>query len=298
MRTFLKWTVIVLAGFLALVVVLAIAMFVISNSKMNQEFEIETAELTIPTDAESIAEGERQVSIRGCADCHTANFGGQLFVDDQAFGKYYATNITPGEGSAVTGYTPADWDRAIRHGVNKEGKPILIMPSTDYYRISNEHTGMMIAYLQTLDPVDQSWPDSQPGPLARALVAAGQLPFPAEVIDHSIAPPEKVTAEVSAAYGTYLADTCTGCHRPDFSGGPMVGAAPTDPPPANLTPAGHLANWTEADFINTLRTGVTPEGKVLDPQYMPWPITTLMTDDELSALWLHFQSLPAVETEG
>jgi hypothetical protein len=29
---------------------------------------------------------------------------------------------------------------------------------------------------------------------------------------------------------------------------------------------------------------------------MPWPITTLMTDDELAAVWLHLSSLPPTET--
>ena len=77
----------------------------------------------------------------------------------------------------------------------------------------------------------------------------------------------------------------------------MPGSGPYDPPPANLTPAGHLANCSEEDFITAMRTGVTQEGKTLDPQYMPWPITTLMSEDELKALWLHFESLPPVETD-
>lgn len=46
-------------------------------------------------------------------------------------------------------------------------------------------------------------------------------------------------------------------------------------------------------FINTLRTGTTPEGKVLDQQVMPWPIAHRMSDDELAAIWLYLSSLPA-----
>lgn len=297
MRTLAKWISIIIVVILAIIIVAAIAVTISSNSKQSKEYEIETGALTIPTDAESIAEGQRQAAIRGCTECHTSNFSGQLFIDDPALGKFYTTNLTTGKGNAVAGYTAADWDRAIRHGVGQDGKPLLIMPSTDYYRISDEDLGKMIAYLQSLEPVDQEWPESQPGPLARVLVVTGQLPFAAEEIDHSFVPPKSVKAEVSAAYGDYLAATCTGCHGTDFSGGPVPGAAPGDPPAANLTPASNLANWSEEDFMATLRTGVTPEGKVLDPQYMPWPITTLMTDDELSALWLHFQSLPPVESD-
>lgn len=297
MRRLLKWIGIIVLVILAIIVIAAVAVALSSNSKANQVYDIETAELTIPTDAESIAEGQRQASIRACSECHGTNYAGKLFIEDPALGTFYTSNLTTGAGSAVGGFTPADWERAIRHGVGPDGKPLFIMPSTDYYRISDEDLSKMIAYFQTLEPVDQEWPESQVGPLGRVLVATGQIPYAAEEIDHSYTPPESVTAEVSAAYGDYLAATCTGCHRPDFSGGPMPGAGPDDPPPANLTPAGDLANWSEEDFITTMRTGVTPEGKTLDPEYMPWPITTLMTEDELKALWLHLESLPPVETD-
>ncbi len=38
-------------------------------------------------------------------------------------------------------------------------------------------------------------------------------------------------------------------------------------------------------FVNTLRTGVTPTGKVLDPEHMPWEYYRHMTDEELGAIW-------------
>jgi hypothetical protein len=42
-----------------------------------------------------------------------------------------------------------------------------------------------------------------------------------------------------------------------------------------------------------LRTGVTPEGKKLNPKFMPWTMTKDMTDDELKAIYLYLKSLPA-----
>lgn len=63
----------------------------------------------------------------------------------------------------------------------------------------------------------------------------------------------------------------------------MPGAGPDDLPAVNLTPAGHLASRSQEDFNRTMRTGTTPEGNALDPAQMPWPITELMTDDELAA---------------
>ncbi len=64
----------------------------------------------------------------------------------------------------------------------------------------------------------------------------------------------------------------------------------------NLTPGGNLSQWDEAKFIQTLRTGMTPEGKILDKQYMPWPNFLQMTDEDLGSLWAYLQSLPAKET--
>jgi cytochrome c553 len=298
MKKVLKWIGIVLVVLIGLIFMAGIGVVFASNQKANQVYEVETAVLTIPTDEASIAEGKRIIAYRACADCHNADFSGSLFLDDPAIGTFYATNLTAGTNSPTANFTPADWDRAIRHGIDPNGQPLAIMPSTDYYRISDEDLSKMIAYLQSLPPVDQDAPapDPAPGPLGRVLIAANQIPYSAALIDHNTPPPTSVVAEVSEEYGSYLATTCTGCHGMDFSGGPIVGL-PDSPPAANLTPAGHLADWTQEAFINTLRTGTTPEGKALNPAYMPWPITSSMSDDELAAIWLYLQTVSPVETD-
>jgi hypothetical protein len=57
-----------------------------------------------------------------------------------------------------------------------------------------------------------------------------------------------------------------------------------------------LAGWSQQEFIQALRTGVTPSGKQLNAENMPWRAIGQMTDDELTAIWLYLQSLPLVET--
>jgi hypothetical protein len=89
-----------------------------------------------------------------------------------------------------------------------------------------------------------------------------------------------------------LAAGCTGCHGSDYSGGPIPGAPPDTVPASNITPGGELAGWSESDFIQAMRTGVTPDGQEMDP-FMPWKNISKMTDDELKALWMYLQSLPA-----
>ena len=78
----------------------------------------------------------------------------------------------------------------------------------------------------------------------------------------------------------------------------IIGGDPSWPPAANLTPAGPLADYTEEQFIETLRTGLTPSGKQLNAEWMPWPTVARMTDEELQAVWLFFNSLPATSTGG
>ena len=42
-----------------------------------------------------------------------------------------------------------------------------------------------------------------------------------------------------------------------------------------------------------MRTGVTPMGLMLNPDFMPWEDYGRMTADDLTALFLYLQSLPA-----
>jgi mono/diheme cytochrome c family protein len=64
-------------------------------------------------------------------------------------------------------------------------------------------------------------------------------------------------------------------------------------PSPNLTPGSNLSTWSEQDFVTTLRSGMTPKGKVLRTE-MPWVYYGRMTDDELKAVWLYLHSLPAL----
>lgn len=68
-------------------------------------------------------------------------------------------------------------------------------------------------------------------------------------------------------------------------------------PSPNLTPGGELATWSEQDFFTTLRSGINPSGKMLSLD-MLWVYYRQMIDEELKALWLYLQSLPALAQGG
>jgi len=155
--------------------------------------------------------------------------------------------------------------------------------------------GAIIAYIKTVPPVDHETNGQNFTPLAKILAAAGVLgDLPVEVVSHDvhvIAPERGVSVE----YGEYLVNTndCHVCHGPQLNGG-----ASPDPTTKwispNLTPGGELGFWTEEQFINALRTGVTPSGHQLN-ENMPWQGYRKFYDDELKAIWMYLQSLPKLE---
>ena len=297
-RKIFKWISIGLGSLMGLLVLAFAVLYIIGSVKWNdiqgKDYEVSVEKLSIPTDQASIARGEHIATIRMCKDCHTETWSGQ---SDSVPGLITLAfpNLTSGRGGVGATNTDEDWVRAIRHGVGLDGRGLLLMPSRVWYYLSDEDLADLIAYLKTLPPVDNELPRSDLGPLGRVMLALEQLPPEitapdALVIDHDgprpIAPEPGVTVE----YGEYLAKTCTSCHGSNFNGQLLQWADSLAP---NLTPGGELHFWSEEDFMITLRTGVTPGGKQLK-SVMPWKYFGQMTDDELKAVWMYLQSLPAL----
>lgn len=265
--------------------------YIQTEMRFNRQYVVEAAELTIPSDSASLATGEHLAQIKGCQDCHSENLAGKVFLDDPALGRIVATNLTKGKGGLPADYSDADWVRALRHGINRDGKPLLIMPSDEIAQLSDQDLTALIAYCQRITPVDQPMPTQQVGPVGRLLMAFDKIPMlRAEKIDHTAPSKASISPAISKEYGAYLSASCTGCHRENLQGGPPL--APGFPPVPDLTTQGNLGHWTEQEFIQTLRTGNTPEGKHLRKQYMPWQMTQKYTELELKALWLYLHSLP------
>lgn len=297
MKKVLKYTSYGLLTLLGILFVVYLAFSFQTNAHMNKAYTIEPAEVHIPVDSASIARGKHIVESRGCTDCHGADMEGRVFIDDFAMGKVVATNLTGGKGGVQSIYSDADWVRAIRHGIHRSGRPLLVMPSNEYYYLGDEDLGAVIAYLKSLPPVDNPLPAHNIGPLARVLYPLGKLDqlLPAELIDHAAPRPVTPVAAVTPEYGEYLAVGCQGCHYPNLEGGPSV--VPGFPPAPSLTRNGNLARWSEADFIRAIRSGKTPDGKELNNAYMPWQNFGKMNDTELQAIWIYLQTLPRSESQ-
>lgn len=293
MRKAFKLIGIVLGSLVGLIVVLAGVLYLIGNARLNKKYDIPPSNLTLPTDAASIEFGKHRAETL-CEGCHGPDLSGiDGWFNAAPLGNINSANLTAGKGGVGAEFTTEDFVRAIRHGIDPEGKPIFMPAVVSTAHLSDEDLGSIIAYLKTIPPVDHTVKERHFTPLAKIMLAAGMLgKLPAEAVSHDT----RVTAPargVSAEYGEYLVNTndCRVCHGQNLNGGRFPDPTIKKISP-NLTPGGELGFWSEEQFMNTIRTGKTPGGHELDPNFMPWKDYRQFYDDELKAIWLYLQSLP------
>ena len=284
-----------IAGMILGIIVVIIAGFftkayISVEGRRNKQYTVDVQHVPISTDSAILTHGARLAKAKGCTECHGADLGGKVFIDDPALGHVVAANLTNGKGG-LSDYTKTDWIRALKHGVNREGKPLIIMPSEEFTLLTEQDMGAIISYCAHVAPVDREFPEgSSLGPLGYLLTDLGKLSlFPVEKIDHNRPLVKEVKAEVSLAYGKYLSTSCQGCHRENMKGGEPI--APGFPPVMDISSSGRPGKWNDEQFIATLRSGTTPEGHTLNPAEMPWTMAREFTDLELKALHLYLNSL-------
>lgn len=232
-------------------------------------------------------EGGRLAGLYGCTDCHGEDLAGKVMIDEMPFARVAAPNLTSGRSGGAL--TDVQWELAVRHGVGTDGRALFIMPSPEYVYLSDRDLADIVAHVRTLPAVSDDLPPRAFGPVGRVLVTLGKLPLTTDLMPPDAAHPAAVAKEPTADFGRYLTRLCTGCHGPD------LGGAPPGPPGAPAGPSlagdGNLRNWTLEQFAAALRTGRTPEGKQLDPQFMPWTAVGKASDAEIEAMWTYLSSL-------
>ena len=291
-RSILKWAGRLIAAVLVLALIGAGVVFAASERKLRRTYDTSVDSVHVPTDSASIARGEHLVrNVIDCTICHGDDLGGAVYSSSPLMGTVAGPNLTRGKGGVGADYTDMDYVRAIRRGVRRDGRSLIVMPSEVFTRLSQEDMGAVLAFLKQAPPVDREVPKSGFGPVGRALLAAGKMNILVAGKTPHLTPPASVPRDTTAAYGKYIADIsgCHGCHGFGLSGGPVAGP-PGLPPASNLTPAG-IGSWTEADLVRALREGKRPDGSTLD-EFMPWKVFRGMTDGEVHALWLYLRSVP------
>lgn len=286
MNKVLKWFLIVLSSLLALVAVICGAGW----ARINKTYNFPSTYLQIPSDAKSIARGQHIVgAISACQGCHSDQLQGKMMINNPLVAILPAPNLTPAGDAAMM----SDEERTLmfRHGVDEEGKTFLIMPSSNFSKMSDEDLAAVIAYLKSLPPVENELPEKKIGPLGYLFAGLGLLNDTIQVslIDHNESPSAPVEG-ITAKYGKYLVTigNCAECHGANLAGASSDQGSPPGP---NLTGNGPTKEWSQSDFLRALRTGIRPDGSKMS-DLMPWKYYSLMTDDELQATWLYLRSLP------
>lgn len=277
-------------------------------------YDNQAPEITINPDSLKLTEGARIVTTL-CSSCHLSpdgKLGGQEMKDAGAFGTIYSTNITNHpEYGALSRYTNGELAYLIRTGIKKDGSyapPWMVkLPS-----LSDEDMEAILVYLRSdapeLQPSNTPNKISEINFLAKMLLktkAFKPLPYP-----DSPMPSPNTTDKV--IYGKYLALSkwdCYACHSADFatcdflepekSVGFMGGGNPIPNRngdiiySANLTMDKEtgLGDWSEEQFIRAVKSGIRPNN--IATRY-PMPPYTVLTDEEVSAIWAYLQTVPEI----
>lgn len=229
-------------------------------------------------------QGHYQAILGDCMACHSAPgrpaySGGVPFA--LPIGTIYATNITPDPIHGIGTYTEADFARAIRQGIRKDGRTLYpAMPYPSYARLSDSDIHALYVYFHhgvTPQPVSPppnrlTWPLSMRWPLTfwrwffAPNVTKAQQRTAAEFTDPVLA---------RGAYLVEGAGHCGACHTP--RGLTMAEKTQTAQGGSSFLSGGGvleqwvvpslrqenrtgLGRWHEDDIVAFLKTGRAPTG--------------------------------------
>jgi len=283
-------TVVSIAALAAAVVALATQL---AAQKRNRHVDVAVAPVAFAVDAQAIERGRYLYASRGCTDCHGASGGGRVFVDDGKGLKLAGPHISAGAGSVTAAYRDEDWVRAVRHGVKPDGRPMMVMPSEDYNRLTDADLGALVAYVKQM-PATTGGAAVLELPLPmRVLYGLGAIKDAAARIDHRVPPQQPVAEGLTVEHGKYVANMCLGCHGPQLAGGKIPSGPPDWPAAARLAPGeGSVmaTRYASADaFVKVLKTGVRPDGSRI--AVMPFEALSQLSDTDARALHLYLKSL-------
>jgi mono/diheme cytochrome c family protein len=283
---------IIVLSLLILVLLAGVILYSLGTWKSSRTHTVQGQPVTVEVTDEVLARGEHIVRfVSGCADCHGADLGGNLFVDEPGFAKIYAPNLTTGQGGAASVYSDADWERALRKGIGHDGRALApMMPSEAVQHFSDADLAAVVAYIRSVPPVDSATAKPSYALIAKMLIGAGVLPLSPDLVAKVKRLEPSPEIGVTKEYGHYLANIagCTTCHGANLTGAEHPAHPGLQTP--NLS-SDNAASWNLEEFQRTLRTGRTPEGKDLSLELMPWAMYAGMTDDETEAMWLWLESL-------
>lgn len=274
------------------------------------------AELHVDLTPERVANGSylaNHVSL--CMDCHstrdwtrfsgpmepgTNGKGGERFDEKMGFpGTFYAKDITP---TNLKNWSDGEIFRTITTGVNRSGEALFpVMPYHYYGKMDKEDIYDIIAYIRSLEPIENSIPER---------TIAFPMNFIVNTIPAKASFSKKPSRSDTVSYGAYLvnAAACMECHTPvkkgqiipdlAFSGGRDFHMPNGVVNSANITPdkATGIGAWSAEQFVARFKAYTDPVNTpAMRPAavntIMPWAMLGGMDTSDLRSIYAYLQTI-------
>jgi mono/diheme cytochrome c family protein len=260
--------------------------------------------------------GEYLARAGDCVACHSVP-GGKAFAGGlkmgTPLGAIYSTNITPDRETGIGSYSLADFDRAVRRGIAKDGHRLYpAMPYPSYAKLTDADVAALYDFfMKQVPPVHEAnlkseipWPRNMRWPLAIWNI----------LFTTSGSYVNKSGHDAAWNRGAYLVQGlghCGACHTArgfawqekalDDSGSNFLSGAELDAwyaPELRGDPRTGLGSWSKDDIVAFLKHGhnrfATAFGSMIDVVNNSTPY---LSDDDLNAIAEYLKSLPAVATQ-
>ena len=252
-----------------------------------------------------------------CVACHSIQ-GGKAFAGGLKMGTplsaIYATNITPDPVTGIGRYSLADFDRAVRQGIAKDGHHLYpAMPYPSYAKLTDtDVVALYRFFMKQVPPVRQANLKSEiPALLSfRGPLAIWNLFFAPS--GGYVAKPGHDAAWNRGAYLVQGLGHCGACHTPrgiglqekalDDSGTNFLAGAELDAwyaPSLRGDMRTGLGTWSKEDIGEFLKHGHNRIGTAFGSMTeVVNNSTTYLSDIDIDAIASYLKSLPATSAQG
>jgi mono/diheme cytochrome c family protein len=278
------------------------------------------ATITVELTPERVERGQYLFdAICACGTCHSERdykkFGGPISPkrigvgQEMPFnglpGTLTAGNLTKDKETGLGNWSDGDKIRAIRDGVNKDGRALYPLMPYQYYRyLSDEDVQAIVAYMNSLPPV-------------KNLLPRTSITFPTSMWIKGLPSPvfhvPAVDPDGGEAFGDYVTRVaaCESCHTPlkgfqpdldmRFAGGRDLDSFFGVVTVANISPdmGSGIGGWSYPQFEKRMRDyrnyqGQPPVTGAKDFTLMPWESYSKINDHDLEAMFLYLRGLKAI----
>jgi mono/diheme cytochrome c family protein len=254
------------------------------------------------------AQGQYVATEADCMSCHTAP-GGQPYAGGyplkSPLGTLYGPNITPDPDTGIGSWSKADFIKALRQGIGKDGSYLYpAMPYEDYTKMTDADMDALWAYMRSVRPVKNTPPkNTLPFPFnVRSGLALWQAVYfkPGPFVPDN-GKPEQWNR---GAYLVQVMGHCSQCHTPrnlaqaletkhNLAGAQIEGWYAPD---ISNDPGSQLNSWSVQQLAKFLKTGAQGNAKAVGPmQEAVHDSLRLLTDADISAIAVYLKDQPRTD---